>query len=254
MMGTTIVHRVTVASALAVLAAAACGKGFDPSVFPTPDSLYQAAVAHYEAGDCGKADDGFRQLILDLPPRDPRIVDARFFLADCLRQDGQQLEAAREFRRVADEFPQHPRAPDALLGAAEANASLWKRPELDPTYGETAQAIFRELLARYPNTPAAQRASAGLAALNEKFAHKTFKAGDFYLRLRAYDSAIIYFRDVVANYPRSTLAPRALLKLLEAYEKIGYVEERLETCAHLRQFYPQAPDLDKACPAPATSP
>lgn len=235
-----------------VSAAAACGGGFDPSIYPTPDSLFQASLAAYERGDCGKAKAGFRQLTFQLPPRDARLADARYYLADCMLDDGERLEAAREFRRVADEFPQHHRASESLLRAGDANADLWKRAELDPTFGETAMAIYRELLARYPDGPAATEARARIADLGNKFAEKTYKAGNFYLRLRAYDSAIIYFRDVVANYPRSAYAPRALVKLVEAYRKVGYVEERRETCEHLHQFYPEAPDLDDACPPPST--
>lgn len=231
--------------------ATACGKGFDPTVFPTPDSLFQVSLAAFERGDCKRARAGFQQLTIELPPRDPRLADARFYLASCLLDDGERLEAAREFRRVADEFPQHPRAAEALLRAGDANAQLWRRPELDPTYGETAMAIYRELLARYPDSPSAAEGRERVANLNDKFARKTYKTGDFYMRLHAYDSAILYFRDVVANYPRSELTPLALLKLVEAYQKIGYREERRETCAHLHQFYPDAPNLGETCPPPA---
>lgn len=233
-----------------MVAAAGCGGGFDPTVFPDPDSLFTVSLAAYERGDCGKASAGFRQLTFELPPRDARVAEARFYLAECLLDGGERLQAAREFRRVADEFPQHARASESLLRSGDANASLWKRAELDPTYGETALAVYREVVARYPNSAAATEAQARIAELNERFAEKTYKAGDFYLRLRAYDSAIIYFRDVVAKYPRSDFASKALIKLVEAYRKIGYSEERRETCEHLRQFYPGARDLEDACPAP----
>lgn len=228
--------------------AVACGGGFKPSLYPDADSLMAAAVAWYEAGDCGKARPALTQLVFDLPPRDARLADVRFYLADCLSDGGNRIEAAREFRRVADEFPQHPRAPQALLRSGDMNAELWKRAELDPTYGETAMAIYREVLARYADSPVATQASQRITALNEKFAEKTYKAGNFYFRLNAFDSAILYFRDVVANYPRSEFAAQALIKLVEAYRKIGYIEERRETCEHLRQFYPDAPKLDDACP------
>lgn len=235
-------------------AVASCGGGLNPALYPSPDSLYEVSLERYEAGDCGDAVTGFRELTFALPPRDPRLADIRFYLAQCLLDDGQNLEAALEFRRVADEFPQHRRAAEALLGAGDAYADLWERPELDPTYGENAQAVYRELLARYPETPAAAAAQERIAELNDQFAHKMYKTGEFYLRLNAYDSAILYFRDVVASYPRSRHAPRALLKLVEAYEKIGYREERRETCAHLREFYPDLPGVADACPPDAAAP
>ena len=74
-----------------------------------------------------------------------------------------------------------------------------------------------------------------------------------YLRRKAYDSAIIYFKDVIANYPDAALAPDALLRLVDSYRAIGYKDELQETCAHLRRFYPQATGLAKSCPADTTA-
>ena len=85
------------------------------------------------------------------------------------------------------------------------------------------------------------------------FAEKEYRAGLFYYRLKAYDSAIIYFRAVAADYGESEWAPQALVKLVEAYRHIKYKEEITETCAHLRQYYPRAQGLSEVCP-PADSP
>ena len=65
----------------------------------------------------------------------------------------------------------------------------------------------------------------------------------FYLRRKAYDSAIIYFKDVIANYPNGQRAPDALLRLVDSYRAIGYTQEVQETCEHLRRFYPTATEL-----------
>jgi outer membrane assembly lipoprotein YfiO len=97
---------------------------------------------------------------------------------------------------------------------------------------------YRELMARYPASAAADRAQLRIAAIEEMFAEKEFKGGVFYLRLGAYDSAIIYFKGVVAEYPRSSYAPKAVMKLIDAYNKIGYVEEKREMCQYLWQYYP----------------
>src|SRR2546430_8850043 len=38
---------------------------------------------------------------------------------------------------------------------------LWRKPELDPSYGESALAIYQELAGRYPGTDAAARRAPG---------------------------------------------------------------------------------------------
>ncbi len=168
-------------------------------------------------------------------------------------QRKQYLESTRAYRRLADEFSQHPLAPRALLRAGDAFSRLWKRPELDATYGLSALNAYQELMARYPGDEAATEGRERIARLNEWFARKEFRTGEFYRRLKAYDSAIQSYRDVVTNWPETTYAPLALLKLVEAYDKIGYEEDRRDMCNQLRRFYPEELTQAKACLADSTS-
>jgi outer membrane assembly lipoprotein YfiO len=220
--------------------------------FPNADALFMASMAAFRRGDFDAAETGFQRATFELSPGDPRLPEAKFYLAECQFANGAFLEASRSFRRVSDETPEHAMAPVGLLRSADALAELWKRPELDPTYGENAAATYRELLGRYPASEAAQRARVRVAALNERFAEKEYKNGVFYLRLGAYDAAIILFRLVVAEYPDSRRAPDALIKMIEAYRRIGYDDEMREKCAHLRQYYPGARGVEEAC-GPATA-
>ncbi len=230
-----------------VLVLVACGPGLDPELYPDPVSLLEASMAAFREGDCDRARVGFQRLTFELPPRDTRHAEVRYYLAECMLDQNEQLEAARQFRRVSDEFPQHRLAPDALLRAADAYGELWKDAELDPTYGETATATYAELIGRFPASTAAQRARLRLQALNEMFAEKDYKNGVYYLRFRAYDSAIIYFKDVIASYPQSSYAPKSVVRLIEAYDRIGYDDERDEMCQYLQQFYPETNGAEKEC-------
>ena len=45
-----------------------------------------------------------------------------------------------------------------LLRVGDVYSDLWRRPELDPTYGQTALSTYQELLNRYPNSAASSRA------------------------------------------------------------------------------------------------
>jgi outer membrane protein assembly factor BamD len=227
---------------------AGCTGGFKPEQYPSPTALFEAAKAEYQRGNCGGATRGLTRVIFELPARDPRIAEARYLLGECRFQDGDHLEASREFRRAADDFPNHEVAPTALMRSGDALARLWKRPELDPTYGEQALSVYSETLTRYPNSPAAETTRGRVTELGDRFALKDLKNGDFYARIKAYDSAIIYYRAVIARWPQSRHAPTALLKLVETYRRIGYEEEATETCDHLRRFYAETPGLDDRCP------
>ena len=215
------------------------------------DSLWAQAGERFRAEDWDEARALLDRFILEAPVNDARVIEARMMIGEVAFARDNRLEAAREFRRVSDETPSHPLAPRALLRVGDAHAALWRRPELDPTYGYSALATYQELLSRYPDSDVAPEARQKIAHLNDWFAEKAFKAARYYLRLKAYDSAIIYLRDLLATYPQSSIAPQALARLIGAYRELGYLEDVRETCEYLRRFHPDAPEADEACPAGA---
>jgi outer membrane assembly lipoprotein YfiO len=235
------------------LAAAACHHG--PRVQPAPNPVAELARARalFHHGDFTKALTAFRRLSFELGPTQPEMAEVQYDLAECAFQTGDRVQAAHDFRQLADQFPGSPYAPLGLLRAGDSNLRLWRDPELDASYGESALAIYQELAGRYPGTDAAARAQLHVQQLREWFAEKAYKNGMFYFRRRAYDSAVIYYKDVVANYQGTTRVPDALMRLVEAYRAIGYADEVKETCGALRKYYPRTARLNESCPAPADS-
>jgi outer membrane protein assembly factor BamD len=212
------------------------------------DSLFRLAESRIRHGKWGDAVEDLERVLLEFSPGDSRMPQARYFLGEAKLGIGAHLEAAREFRRVSDETPNDRLAPEALLRVGDVYADLWRRPELDPSYGQTALATYQELLNRYANTSAAARAQDRIDELQERFAYKEYRAALYYFKLKAYDSAILYLKDVVATYPRATVAPDALLTLVEAYRRLGYQEDVKETCGYLRRFHPGAVRGRSPCP------
>ena len=210
--------------------------------------LWDEAMEAYRRGEFSTTAENLERLVLEFPPGDPRISKAHFFLGESYLGMKDQLQAVREFRRVSDERPNDPLAPVALLRAADAYAEIWRRPELDPSYGQTALATYQELLNRYPESEAADRARVRIQELHEWFALKELKTAMFYLRLKAHDSAILYLKALVADYPRTEVAPEALEKLVEAYRKLGYEDDVEETCGYMRRFHSGEAETAAACP------
>jgi outer membrane protein assembly factor BamD len=241
---------------------AACGGSTPaPKATPTPvsrvaetasaadiDKLWNEAIREVRRGKWSNAVKHLERTLLEFPPGDPRIPQAHLWLGEGHFAMGDNLDAAREFRKTSDDTPNDPLAPEALLRVGDAYADLWRRPELDPSYGQTALATYQELVNRYPGTDAAKRAQVRINDLQERFAYKEYKAALFYMRLKAYDSAILYLKDLVATYPRSSVAPDALLHLVQAYRTLGYKEDVQETCGYIRRFHSAAPGVGKACP------
>ncbi len=241
-----------------VLPLTACGGRNNQSTSLAPsatasrdvDSLWMEAESAVRRGDWSDALKLLNRVVLELRPNDPRMIKARYYLAEAQMGQGNRLEAVREFRRVVDDAPDSDIAADALLRVGDAYSELWRRPELDPTYGQSALDAYTELTRAYPNTQAAARAQMKIADLRERFAYKTYRAAMYYVRLKAYDSAILYLKDLVANYPRTSVTPTALVQLVEAYGKLGYQENLQETCEYIRQYHAQD-NIDAHCPKPS---
>jgi outer membrane protein assembly factor BamD (BamD/ComL family) len=103
------------------------------------------------------------------------------------------------------------------------------------------------LLALYPTSPLKDGADQQVAHLQEWFAEKDYLNGNHYYHKRAYDSAIIYLKDVVKNYPNVPITRVAYLRLVDAYRKIHYKEDADDVCNTLRVTYPGDLQVQRSC-------
>ncbi len=227
---------------------------FRPARIPVGAPLYEASLAQFERGKWGNAIQGFERLTLELPMRDSLLPRSHYYLGRARGRSGDHLLAAQSFTRLVTTFPDDTLADDALFEAGAAYGRLWRKPELDPQYGESALETFRTLLSEYPNSPRAPDAQRAIDELQEMRASKDFETGEYYFRRRLYDSSIIYFLDVAERYPDTEAARRASLRMLEAYRRIDYAEEAREVCLSLRARYPDGREVRSACPAEAPPP
>ncbi len=238
-------HRHKATAGPKVDAAAPLPPGSPPRVV---DSLYTMGERLFRHGSWGEAAVVFDRVSPSIPLGDRRLLYIRFFQGEIKWAEGDELGAVKEFRRVADEAPTDSLAPDALARAADAYAALWRDPELDPTYGQTALLLYQDLASRYPTSPAAKRAQLRVKELQERFAFKEYRSALFYFKFKAYDSAILLFRSLIATYPKSAVVPDALLTMLKSFRVLGYQEDIKETCRYLRQYHPSTVGADRLCP------
>lgn len=238
------------AAALLLLGSAGCAAGFQAASYPSDEALFTAALAEYEAGEWGNAVVGFERLTLQLGARDTLLPRAHYYLGQAHRQRGEELLAAQSFVRLVEGFPSDTLADDALYDAALSYQRLWRKPELDTQYGDAALETYRTLLNAYPTSPRRADAERGIAELSEMFAQKDYRTAEQYLRIRAYDSAIIYLQDVRERFPETDTARKAGVRLVETYRRLNYREEAEETCNQLRTRHPADNEVRETCGAP----
>jgi outer membrane assembly lipoprotein YfiO len=235
------------ATLLALTAVVACRPEFQLKNLTNNESLYAASFHEYQRHHWDNAVAGFEKLTTDLPARDTLLSRAYWYLASAHEKQGEHLLAAQSFSRLVESFPDDSLADDAALEAARAYKRLWRRPELDPLYGETAISSYNTLIGLYPTSPLIPQAEKDMAELDEMFARKDFDAGMYYFRRKAYDSGNLYFKDVIAKHPNAPAAREAALKLVQSYKAIGYKEDASDMCTQLRGKYPTDREVRDVC-------
>jgi outer membrane protein assembly factor BamD len=241
------------AAVLTALVGAACSPAFKVARYRTNEALYGAALREFNRRHWDNAIQAFERLTLDLPARDPSLPAAYFYLGKAHQNKREFLLGAQAFSRLAESFPDDTLGDDAMYESARSYANLWRKPSLDPTHGYTAIATYRSMLELYPDSPRKPDGERAIKRLEEWFATKDYETGMHYFRRKAYDSAIIYFKDVVKNHPETVKARDANLRLVEAYRAIRYREDAAEVCTSLRQKYPGDRDVLGLCGAPVNA-
>jgi outer membrane protein assembly factor BamD len=235
-------------AALVVLGSVlACRPAFQLKRYNTDVSLYQASLREFERRRWDNAVLGFERLTTTLPARDTLLPRSFWYLAKAQQGRREWLLAAQSFQRLVEGFPEDSLADEAQLEVARSYRRLWRKPTLDSQYGETALASYRQFLGLFPDSPLTKAATAELQALEEWFAIKDYETGRWFLRRKMYDSAIIYFRDVMRLYPSAPTARRAGLRMLQAYRTIRWNDEAKEVCTTLRRQYPTDAEVRAAC-------
>lgn len=237
--------------AVAVALVAGCLRTFNVSQYPSSESLYRAGLQQLRDRKWDYAVQIFEKLTLELPARDSLLPLSHFHLGNAYSARGEPLLAAQSYSRLAESFATDSLADDAMYLAGQSYLRLWRRPVLDPQYGAEAAATFESMLGLYPDSEWRDSASRQLLVLQELFATKDYENGLHYFRRRAFDSAIIYLRDVISRYPNTARSRDALLRLAQSYEAIRYRDDKADVCKTLREKYPNDREVGQICGPPA---
>ncbi len=241
------------ATVAAAFVLSACAATFDAAKYTNPVELYRASSQRFQRHKWDDALAGFDRLASQLPARDTLLPRVYFAQGQARARKGEHLLAAQAYARIQDAFPDDSLAPEALYEEGREYQQLWNKPSLDPQYGQTALATFRQLLQLYPDSRRVPDAAREVANVNQMFAAKDLETGMHYFRRKAYDPALIYFKDVVRLYPGTPAARGAYIRMVQSYRAINYKEEIAETCTELRRAYATDVEVQRVC-GPATTP
>lgn len=117
-----------------------------------------------------------------------------------------------------------------------------KIPNITKSQDDTQESsyIFRELIARYPDSKYAIDAKSKLDYIDEHLAGHLMSIGRYQIKVKNYIGAIKYFQKVTSRYHYTNQVSEGYFRLAEIYYKIGLLEEAKKAVDILKESYPQS--------------
>ncbi|MFZ6707509.1 tol-pal system protein YbgF [Undibacterium sp. TC9W] len=130
--------------------------GQEATVDPTEQRTFEAAAALFKAGDYKASVPAFTNFLANYP-QSAYAGSVQYWLGLSYFTQRDFRNAILSMQQVAKNYPDHPKAPDALLNMAACHIELKEKP--------AAKKVLESVLAKYPDTEAAQAAKNRLAGL-----------------------------------------------------------------------------------------
>lgn len=209
------------------------------------DALYEMGERKLADRDWGDAIRALEQFVLRFPG-DPRHQEVRFKLATARFEKKDYITAASEFIRLTSDYPSGRFAAESRFKTCQSYYRLSPKPQLDQEYTRAALDHCGALVAFYPSSEFAPQAQELMDDLMEKLAQKEYMNGEYYYKRRALDSSLLYFENLLRDYPNSAYVPKALLRIVQVYHRLGYEEEMQEALERLLREYPGTEEAKQA--------
>jgi len=148
-----------------------------------------------------------------------------FYLGEAYRLNKDYPEALVNYQNLVRDYPNSSYSARAqyYIGLCYKEMSL--KPELDQEYTQKAISSFKDLIELFPQNEYQDSAKIQINLLQNKLAEKSFKNGKFYFKIEKYNSAEIYFKDIILNYYNSEWIDDAFFYLALTYLKENKKED-----------------------------
>src|SRR4051812_33018398 len=165
-------------------------------------------------------------------------------------ETAQSIAAADKFMKL---HPNHPAVDYAMYVKGLANFKedlgplarlpMWKQDlaDRDPRAARESFEVFKELVARFPNSAYAGDSRERMAYLIEALARHEVRTAQYYLLRGAPLAAANRAQEVVTHFPNSPSRKDALDIMVEAYDRMGMKNLRDDSKKVLGMNYPEDP-------------
>ena len=122
-------------------------------------------------------------------------------------------DAEEAFNKVISNYPDSEWVEAARFQIATCRAAVSRGPDYDQGAAKDAKGKFEEFVREHPDAVLSRDAEKNIGQLKEKEAESNYNIGRFYEKQKDYNSARVYYNDVMANYPTSIWSGKSFERL-----------------------------------------
>jgi len=122
-------------------------------------------------------------------------------------------------KELIDEYPSSSLVDKARYQLAECSKLLSLEPDYDQTPTIVAREEFEDFIEKHPDSKMSEEAREIIDRLKYKEAQNAYKIGQFYEARHLPESAVIYYKDIIQDYPDTEWAKKARERLNEIQKK-----------------------------------
>ena len=160
----------------------------------------------------------FESFVADYPSS-PNASDALFQMGECYKKMKEYAKAVEAFEKVIKKYPESSLGDKARYQIAICSLMASQPSEYEQSSTDRAIKKFKDFIDEAPPEDLAEEAQKAIARLEDKKAKHEYEIAQYYESRRRYDSAVIYYRSVIINYPGTEWAEMAKEDLKKAKEK-----------------------------------
>jgi outer membrane protein assembly factor BamD len=204
-------------SFLVFLFSTACGPK-QPNLVLDAEDQFGLAKEEFERKHYDQAVLEFQKLVFNYPGA-AFIDSAQYLLGISYFNQRDYPLAVVEFNKLLSSFPTSQLSDDAAFMVAFCDFEMSPRAELDQEHTLRAIVELQSFLEDYPGSDRANEAQDLLKECRSKLAKKAYRNGRLYFKMRRYEAALIYLKDVVNGYHDTEWAAPAQFQIAEIYLK-----------------------------------
>ncbi len=178
----------------------------------SPQRYFELGLYYYFKGKYEKAREYFNKVLFSGEITE-MTDDAQFYIAKSYLMEKNYETALSEFNFLITQFPNSEHVEEAEFRIAEIYMLKIKSVEHETEDLKEALDKIEDFLRKYPESEFIEEAKAMKNEVRNLLAEKIFRIGELYENLGKFESAKIYFEEVIKEYPDTYWAELAENKI-----------------------------------------